>query len=47
MHCRWLETCLEDVYRLRFAPDGGVDIDVSNNSPFRFGKIEPVRAQME
>lgn len=47
LHCRWLETCLEDVYRLRFAPDGGVEIDVSNNSPFRFGKIEPVRAHME
>ena len=47
MHCRWLETCLMDTYRLRFAPDGGVEIDVSNNSPFRFGKIEPVRAKME
>ena len=47
MHCRWLETCLQDVYRLRFAPDGRVEIDVSNNSPFRFGKIEPVTAHME
>ncbi len=47
MHCRWLETCLLDTYRLRFAPDGKVEIDVSNNSPFRFGKIEPVTAHME
>ncbi len=35
MHCRWLETCLQDVYTLRFE-DGLVRIEASNNSPFRF-----------
>ena len=41
------ERSVFDVYRLRFAPDGNVEIDMNNNSPFRFGKIEPVRARME
>ena len=47
LHCRWLETCLMDTYRLRFAPDGAVAIEASNNSPFQFGKKEPIAARME
>ena len=47
MHCRWLETCLQDTYRLHFAPDGKVEIDAGNNSPFQFGKKEPITAHME
>lgn len=44
MHCRWAETCLEDVYRLTFAPDGKVHITTENNSPFRWGEPEPIVA---
>lgn len=44
MHCRWVETCLEDVYRLTFAPDGKVHITTENNSPFRWGEPEPIVA---
>ena len=47
MHCRWLETCLQDTYRLRFGKDGKVEIEASNNSPFLFGKVEPITAHME
>ena len=47
MHCRWLETCLTDTYRLRFGADGRVDVETSNNSPFQFGKKEPITAHME
>lgn len=47
MHCRWLETCLQDTYRLRFGKDGRVEIEASNNSPFLFGKVEPITAHME
>lgn len=47
MHCRWLETCLQDVYTLTF--DGSnVTIDADNNSPFRgFMKQEPITAVVE
>ena len=44
MHCRWVETCLEDVYCLTFAPDGKVHITTKNNSPFRWGEPEPIVA---
>jgi hypothetical protein len=47
MHCRWLETCMLDTYRLRFAPDGKVEIEAGNNSPFQFGKKVPITAHME
>lgn len=33
MHCRWLETCLEDVFTLTFDGDA-VRIEAANNSPF-------------
>jgi hypothetical protein len=47
LHCRWLETCLMDTYRLRFAPDGTISVEASNNSPFQFGKAEPIAGHME
>ncbi len=47
MHCRWLKTCLEDVFTLTFDGDE-VRIDATNNSPFRsFEKNEPIRAVVE
>lgn len=46
MHCRWLETCLEDVFTLTFDGDA-VRIETANNSPFpAFGEKEPVTAVM-
>ncbi len=44
LHGRWVETCLEDVYRLTFSPDGKVEITAKNNSPFRWGEPEPIVA---
>lgn len=44
MHCRWVETCLEDIFRLVFTPDGKVHITTENNSPFRWGEPEPIVA---
>lgn len=47
MHCRWLETCLQDVYTLTFDGDK-VSIDSDNNSPFRgFMKQDPITAVVE
>lgn len=45
MHCRWLETCLEDVYTLKFVDDG-IEIEASNNSPFRMKGGDPIRAEL-
>ena len=47
MHCRWLETCLEDVFTLTFHGDE-VHIESANNSPFRFsGESGPAVAVVE
>lgn len=47
MHCRWLETCLEDVFTLTFEGNA-VSIDSANNSPFQApGKKEPAAAVVE
>jgi len=43
MHCRWLETCLQDVYELQFT-DGGINITASNNSPFKMMGGDPITA---
>ncbi len=40
LRCRWLETCIEDVYTFRFL-DGRAEITASDNSPFRFGGKPP------
>ncbi len=40
LRCRWLETCIEDVYTLKFEGDG-VTITAANNSPFQFGGKAP------
>lgn len=47
MHCRWLETCLEDVFTLTFDGDA-VRIEAVNNSPFpMFGKKDTIAAVVE
>ena len=46
MHCRWLETCLQDVYTLTFE-GSTVSIKVENNSPWQFAKQEPITAVVE
>ncbi|MDY4489792.1 MAG: serine hydrolase [Candidatus Faecousia sp.] len=46
MHCRWLETCLQDVYTLRFE-GSRVTITAENNSPFQWKKPEPITAVQE
>lgn len=44
MHCRWVETCLLDVYRLTFE-GSSVTIDAGNNSPWAaHTKAAPIRA---
>ena len=43
LHGRWVETCLTDVYKLKFTGDK-VEIDVDNNSAWKFGSKEPVTA---
>lgn len=46
LRCRWLETCIEDVYTLKFAGKG-VSITAANNSPFQFGGNPPaITAEM-
>ena len=45
MHCRWLETCLEDTYVLKFAEDR-IEITASNNSPWKMMGQEPVVAEL-
>ncbi|MBP5166698.1 MAG: serine hydrolase [Oscillospiraceae bacterium] len=45
LRCRWLETCLEDVYTLTFEGDK-VTITAANNSPFQFPGGEPITAVM-
>ena len=40
LRCRWLETCLEDIYTFRFEGDR-VTITAANNSPFQFGGNAP------
>jgi len=44
MHCRWVETCLQDTFTFKFVP-GGIEIETDNNSPFRFGTKEPITAK--
>ena len=46
MHCRWLETCLQDVYTLTFQGNT-VRIKAENNSPWQFGQREPITAAIE
>ena len=46
MHCRWLETCLQDVYTLTFEEDT-VKITAENNSPWQFAGKEPILAVLE
>ena len=46
MHCRWLETCLQDVYTLRFE-GSRVTITAKNNSPFQWKEPEPITAVQE
>lgn len=43
MHGRWVETCLTDVYTLKFVGDK-VEIDADNNSAWKFGQKEPITA---
>ncbi|MBR4692758.1 MAG: serine hydrolase [Oscillospiraceae bacterium] len=46
LRCRWLETCLEDVYTMKFEGKG-VSITAANNSPFQFGGQPPaITAEM-
>jgi hypothetical protein len=45
MHCRWVETCLEDTYVLKFEGDK-IHITASNNSPWKFMGQEPVVAEL-
>ena len=45
LRCRWVETCIEDVYTLRFEGDK-VSITASNNSPFQFGDPPAITAEM-
>ena len=46
MHCRWLETCLQDVYTLTLQGNT-VRIKAENNSPWQFGQREPITAAIE
>ena len=46
MHCRWLETCLQDVYTLTFE-GSTVSIKAENNSPWQFQKQEQITAVLE
>lgn len=45
MHCRWVETCLEDTYILKFDGDR-IAITASNNSPWNMMGTEPVVAKL-
>ena len=46
LRCRWVETCLEDIYTLKFEGNK-VSITASNNSPFQFGGQRPaITAEM-
>ena len=48
MHCRWLETCLEDVYTLTFCQDGSIQIQADNNAPWKpLAPQEPITATAE
>ena len=46
MHCRWLETCLQDVYTLTFE-ENTVKITAENNSPWQFAGQESILAVLE
>lgn len=46
MHCRWLETCLQDVYTLTFG-ENTVKVTEENNSPWQFQKQEQITAVVE
>ena len=41
MHGRWVETCIEDTYILKFDGDN-LSIEPDNNSAFKFFKPEPI-----
>ena len=43
LHGRWVETCLTDVYTMKFN-DNKVEIDSDNNSAWKFMKQEPITA---
>ena len=46
LRCRWLESCIEDVYTLRFEGEK-VSVTTANNSPFQFGGQRPaITAEM-
>lgn len=45
MHCRWVETCLEDTYVLKFDGDE-IHITASNNSPWNMMGKEPIVAKL-
>ncbi len=44
MHCRWVETCLEDTFVLKFVGDK-IEIDASNNSPWKIPG-DPIVAEL-
>ena len=41
MHGRWVETCIQDTYVLKFDGDS-LSVEPDNNSAFRFFKPEPI-----
>lgn len=45
MHCRWLETCLEDTYVLKFAEDN-IEITADNNSPWKMPFGDTIVAEL-
>ena len=46
MHGRWVETCIQDTYTLTF--DGNqITIDADNNSAWKFGDKEPIKAEVQ
>ena len=41
MHGRWVETCIQDVYVLKFDGDD-LKVELDNNSAFKFFKLPPI-----
>ena len=46
MHGRWVETCIQDTYTLTFDGDQ-ITIDADNNSAWKFGDKEPIKAEIQ
>ena len=46
MHGRWVETCIQDTYTLTFDGDQ-ITIDADNNSAWKFGNKEPIKAEVQ